>query len=61
MTLSEAQNRIQLLEDNLRRIAEYGSLYVKPAEWDYRGMGGGPELDDCEEVDLAGIVSEVFP
>jgi hypothetical protein len=48
-TLEEERDQAR---DRLKDIAALGTVYRKPDDWDYPGQGGGPELKDCDEINL---------
>lgn len=47
-----AAAEIDLLKAEIERLRDLGNVFVPPAHWDYFGMGGGPSIDDFEQIDL---------
>lgn len=47
-----AAPEIDLLKATIERLRSIGIVYVPPSDWDYFGMGGGPSIDDFEQIDL---------
>ena len=48
--LTTANKRIDVLEKALKEY-QFRSLIELPDEWSYAKEGGGPSIDDCEEVE----------
>lgn len=36
----------------IERLRSIGTVFIPPSDWDYFGMGGGPSIDDFEQIDL---------
>ena len=53
MTKEELETEVDRLKDLLNEVADYGEVYVYPDDWDYRGMGGPPDIESYERVDLS--------
>lgn len=54
MTKNEMKCRIEELEEALRFYVDMTRL-EPPENWDYMGMGGGPEFSDYTEVDIGEV------
>lgn len=59
MTKKQMMDRIEELEEALRFYVDMTRL-EPPDDWDYMGMGGGPEFSDYTEVDIGQVARDAL-
>lgn len=53
-------DKLKILVEKIRNLYGYVVVYSRPDDWDYGGMGRGPDLNECDYIDLDEWCSETL-